>query len=446
MKVYKYRGGTEHTFERDLNSLENNYFWAPKYSELNDPCEGLIITDTFKNQTDSLQKLFSLNENSVEDLNNSFDNLISHSLNAGIYSLSKTYKHELLWAHYASEHTGFCIEYDLEILVNDNIYQNFYHFPVEYAKSPPVIGINDLNNGKGNKLIRKLAGTKSKSWAYEKEIRIISDEAGRQDYNYSAVESIYFGLRMPDKKKKAIMKRLKGRGINYYQINLKEDSYKFKREPVSDIYDDCPAYLLEIPTKGDQQTSEYEIIEKTFNQYAGKGMITIRLSKKVSREQLSQIAQDIKEKIYQRAERVFMTYLLPNMKNGEGAWATTHYRSGDFDISINGLTIAQEEEIAKELQNETRDLIGMWIDETPFVCCGLVLYQENGKIFLETKYPNGSNSEKQKVASQTSEGIRYDDFESNTHGEYIVVDENGVLRYHSSNGIFKTLKPFRFEN
>ncbi|PAU93420.1 hypothetical protein CK503_11850 [Aliifodinibius salipaludis] len=55
MEVYKYRGGTEHTFERDLDALENNYFWAPTYSELNDPCETLIIADTFKNQTNSLK-------------------------------------------------------------------------------------------------------------------------------------------------------------------------------------------------------------------------------------------------------------------------------------------------------------------------------------------------------------------------------------------------------
>nr|WP_255233414.1 DUF2971 domain-containing protein [Aliifodinibius salipaludis] len=359
-----------------------------------------------------------------------------------MYSLSRTYKHELLWAHYASEHTGFCIEYDLETLVKDNIYQDFFHFSVDYAKSPPIIRMNDLKNGEANQLIRKLAGTKSKSWAYEEEIRIVSDEAGRQDYDYSAVESIYFGLRMPEQKKKVIMDRMKGRGINYYQINLKDDSYKYEREPVCDIYDDATAYLFEIPTEKNQQSSEYEIVEKTYKQYADKGMITVQLPKKITENQLSQIAHDIKEKVFQRASRVFMTYYLPHMKYGEGAWATTHYKSDYFDISIKGLTITQEERIINELQNETRNFIGKWIDETPFLSCGLVLYQKNGDIFLERIYPNGDKSEKQKIASQTSQGTRYDDSETNTHGEYIVVKENGVLKFYSPDGVFKTLKPF----
>ncbi|PAU93419.1 hypothetical protein CK503_11845 [Aliifodinibius salipaludis] len=378
----------------------------------------------------------------MEDLNESFEDLISRRFKAGIYSLSRTYKHELLWAHYASEHTGFCIEYDLETLVKDNIYQDFFHFSVDYAKSPPIIRMNDLKNGEANQLIRKLAGTKSKSWAYEEEIRIVSDEAGRQDYDYSAVESIYFGLRMPEQKKKVIMDRMKGRGINYYQINLKDDSYKYEREPVCDIYDDATAYLFEIPTEKNQQSSEYEIVEKTYKQYADKGMITVQLPKKITENQLSQIAHDIKEKVFQRASRVFMTYYLPHMKYGEGAWATTHYKSDYFDISIKGLTITQEERIINELQNETRNFIGKWIDETPFLSCGLVLYQKNGDIFLERIYPNGDKSEKQKIASQTSQGTRYDDSETNTHGEYIVVKENGVLKFYSPDGVFKTLKPF----
>lgn len=40
MRVYKYRGGDDREiFERDLKSIEKNYFWAPDFSKLNDPCE-----------------------------------------------------------------------------------------------------------------------------------------------------------------------------------------------------------------------------------------------------------------------------------------------------------------------------------------------------------------------------------------------------------------------
>ena len=39
MKLYKYRYGSK----RDLESLKNNYFYAPHPSELNDPFEGMAI-------------------------------------------------------------------------------------------------------------------------------------------------------------------------------------------------------------------------------------------------------------------------------------------------------------------------------------------------------------------------------------------------------------------
>jgi hypothetical protein len=34
-----------------------------------------------------------------------------------VFTPSKTEKDELLWAYYANSHKGFCIEYDLEILL-----------------------------------------------------------------------------------------------------------------------------------------------------------------------------------------------------------------------------------------------------------------------------------------------------------------------------------------
>ena len=46
------------------------------------------------------------------------EDLLSYNKKIGIYSLSKTFIDELLWAHYGNSHKGFCIEYDLDILLN----------------------------------------------------------------------------------------------------------------------------------------------------------------------------------------------------------------------------------------------------------------------------------------------------------------------------------------
>ena len=42
-------------------------------------------------------------------------------------------------------------------------------------------------------------GTKSKSWEYENEIRLIYSTSKRKGYNPFALKSIYFGLNMDEK-------------------------------------------------------------------------------------------------------------------------------------------------------------------------------------------------------------------------------------------------------
>lgn len=242
MKAYKYRGGSDY-FERDLNSIVENYFVASNAESLNDPCETLVYIDKIKQQISLLNKLFG-NKMKIDDFQKALDNFISNKRELGIYSLSKTYSDELLWAHYANKHTGFCIEYDLKTLLEQVSFSDFYPLNVVYSEKPPEIEIDDLNVKDNKQIFKKIAGTKSTRWSYEEELRIITDKFGEQDYYFSAVTAIYFGYRMPEKYKDRIMFALKGRNINYYQIILKEKSYSFIREKVDDKYLDYDQYLF----------------------------------------------------------------------------------------------------------------------------------------------------------------------------------------------------------
>jgi len=115
--VYKYRGGA---FERDLNSLINNEIYAPTVKDLNDPCEGFVSTDKLMNQIDEMLKVNPQATTSMDIFKNELNNMLSHNVTSGIYSLSKNHLDELLWAHYANSHKGFCIEYDLDMLLKLN--------------------------------------------------------------------------------------------------------------------------------------------------------------------------------------------------------------------------------------------------------------------------------------------------------------------------------------
>lgn len=246
-KAYKYRGGQgildkdgKSIFERDVTTLANNQLYLLTKDGLNDPTEGVYGDDALR----MFFNVFSKYSHDVEEQYNKFTDKFSK---VGVYSLSKTFDNELLWAYYASGHTGFAIEYDIDILeqsLNYNTYvQQLYKFDVEYLNDVPKIDISTI---KGNEIIetlKRFIGTKSSSWAHEKEVRLVFENAGLFDIDYKAVTAIYFGCRMPDSDIIYIMEKLKGRGLKYFKMVNVNNSYRFEAKEIEDKYSDAPKYV-----------------------------------------------------------------------------------------------------------------------------------------------------------------------------------------------------------
>jgi Putative peptidoglycan binding domain len=68
-----------------------------------------------------------------------------------------------------------------------------------------------------------------------------------------------------------------------------------------------------------------------------KCSITVRLSHKVSEDTLRQLAIKLHDKEPKKYDRMFITYYLPGMTIGAGAWATTHFNP-NLDVRILGMT------------------------------------------------------------------------------------------------------------
>ena len=373
------------------------------------------------------------------------DNVLSHVNKIGIYSLSKTYIDELLWAHYGNSHNGYCIEYDLELLLKSYTSDKVYSFPIVYIEKPPSVDFNNIiKSGSQNNLIQKMAGYKSKRWQYEEEIRIVTEDFGVHSYDHKALTGIYFGLRMDERHKTKIMKRLKGRGIKYYQIEQIQKTYKFIQKNVSDIYGNEVTYMCTIPkTKNRNFVVNYKITEKEFYKINGKASIKIELDSKIEEDEIISISKIIKSDIFPKADRIFISFMIKGMLEGEGYWAIAKFEGENLEISINGLSFAQEKSFINSLKKDTRNTIGMWIDETPFMCSSMILLEENEEVILETKYRDNSISKEKFKPTKLDIGTRYNKSERDIHGEYFIVYNNGILKYFSEEGeVFKELYPF----
>ncbi|SCY98009.1 DUF2971 domain-containing protein [Flavobacterium caeni] len=333
MLVYKYRGGN---FERDLLSLENNYYWASNFDQLNDATENAVGHDLFLEQLAFINSILRNGDNESKNIvESSLKNLLSHNKRMGIYSLSKTYLNELLWAHYGNSHKGFCIEYNKEELLKSLEYENPFPFKIKYKKIPPEIDILDMLPNKNN-IIRKIAGVKSKRWKYEKEFRIVHDDYGNQFYNYNAVKSIYFGLRMIQEEKTELINRLKGRGIKYFQIERLDKTYNFTAKEIIDHNGDEKTYLTQIPNSiTKHKPIKFEITKQKFFKLNLLGEIEIRLESIINNDEIFWLANTVKNIIFQTATRIFISYYIEGQKDDFIPWATSNFADNKFEIKIN---------------------------------------------------------------------------------------------------------------
>ena len=200
--------------KRDVSQLFDNVFYAATFKELNDPFEGSVE--------------FPKSEAHEEWVTP----LIQDTYNVGIYSLSmpkegETFPcNELLWAHYANSHKGFCIEYDLEQLLRNTSpkFDIRNKINVVYDKErPSVVATDSLFQ-----VQQKVFGTKSLPWIYENEIRLVFLKGGLKPVPLNALTAIYLGSRISFEDRQEIIKIFHPRGVDIYQVEQIDNLYKLK--------------------------------------------------------------------------------------------------------------------------------------------------------------------------------------------------------------------------
>jgi len=82
-----------------------------------------------------------------------------------IYCLTPFPDSTLMWSHYAANHSGICLEFD----VDNPLFRNAR--PVRYRSTYPEWALHDIEEN-----ILELVLTKSMDWAYEREFRLIASQ------------------------------------------------------------------------------------------------------------------------------------------------------------------------------------------------------------------------------------------------------------------------------
>lgn len=178
-------------------------------------------------------KLKTALQNVKEIINKSF----------AISCFSETPSNVLMWSHYGSKHTGFCVEYDFNICKDIDVLCGLV--PVLYTNERPTISsdlfdLSDLdniklaqNNSKVTADLMLLLLTKSKVWEYENEWRIIGIQDRLKDGHYQIlpiVSGIYMGANISDENKVKISRIAREKKVKLYKYKIDNDKYKLNLE------------------------------------------------------------------------------------------------------------------------------------------------------------------------------------------------------------------------
>jgi len=154
----------------------------------------------------------------------------------------------LMWAHYANNNKGVCLEFENEDFLD--VQYSRKRKPIRISGIMPKVLWNWNTNEQLNideKLLRKYLPkispllTKSRKWEYEQEVRciingknpkLIQDKDGYYYYHMKRIKSLTLGCRISESDKAKILALVKNLKIGVYQIKLTKDSFGLIKEKI----------------------------------------------------------------------------------------------------------------------------------------------------------------------------------------------------------------------
>ena len=187
MSVYKYRSlASDQQLNYALDIIQNHRLYLASIDDLNDRLEGVYM----------IPSGFAGSGYYTYEPHPLFKEALSRYR---ILSLSDSFNKVPMWAHYADNFNGICIEIDENGTLKKNVEKLIYGDPTSLSN-------RGCNNGTFDEIAQLSLLRKSKDWEYEGEYRVLSK---KQNIEYQEIDSkditcVYIGYKVPSKIKERI--------------------------------------------------------------------------------------------------------------------------------------------------------------------------------------------------------------------------------------------------
>jgi len=186
------------------------------------------------------------------------------------------------------------------------------------------------------------------------------------------------------------------------------------------------------PERSIKKNLSYSIISEK-PQGKIKNNIHVQIESAISEDEIRAIANEIKAR-NSNYNNIYIFYLLPHMRIGNGAWATSHF-TPTLKIDIKGAS-NEEISILKGI-NSDNVVIGKWLYNDPPIERSLIIEEKDGNYQLKSLFKDGSTglTELNMRIKGTDKIFMYE----NNFGEYYKLGADGILGLYDNEGLIFNL-------
>ena len=243
--LYKYRSYSARSLEMLIK--REIYFASPE--QLNDPYDcrlnvrdalSAAITKAAETKNQALDKHLDR----FRRMDRLYDKMQADIQGAGIFSLARSPKNVLMWSHYADDHRGFAVGFQLseKFITHRNSEQIVGAADAYYAKANPFSEFFGQFAPRATKsdwnefwtsILEIGLRAKGDVWAYEVEVRILRKMPGPVGFAPAELTEIVFGLNMPYAQQMTLRRILAGSDWKHVRFQKVVRSDEFAVDVVS---------------------------------------------------------------------------------------------------------------------------------------------------------------------------------------------------------------------
>jgi len=207
----------EAIIDREIASIKQPYLWCSSYENLNDPMEGVFRPST---RLKGLKGFKAFEEKFKETKEN-----------VGIACFSDSRRNQMMWSHYAGNHSGICIGFKTTDLVN-GLPDSCSLVRLAYDDRRPRLSSKvDIDRGAAVMAFSQ----KKLGWAYEREWRVLAVKSPTEPagtivpIDTECVTHVYFGFQIKQIHRVMLLKALDDTGIKISDMVVSSSGLTAKR-------------------------------------------------------------------------------------------------------------------------------------------------------------------------------------------------------------------------